>query len=154
MRKTKAWQIVLIVMVVLYSCFILSSCRYEISEEKRIDVISDIAVIVNDNYTSEDVEPPFQISMTEIEELADNNSYLHKAIEKYHDVQQYKVYLLDNDMVLVVTDVIFQGVKGFVVSDEKLEGTLTVSGLGFDSDRIGIIERIEDSNIYRFSAGL
>ena len=32
--------------------------------------------------------------------------------------------------------------------------TLMVSGLGFDGDRGGIIERIEDSNIYSFSAGL
>ena len=55
---------------------------------------------------------------------------------------------------LVVTDLIFQGVKGFVVSDEELDGTLTVPGLGFDGDRVSIINRIEDSNIYYFSAGL
>ena len=94
------------------------------------------------------------ISITEIEELTDNDSELYKAIEEYDDVKQYKVYLLDNDMVLVVTDVIFQGVKGFVISDEELDGTLTAPGLGFDGDRVSIINRIEDSNIYYFSAGL
>ena len=57
-------------------------------------------------------------------------------------------------MVLVVTDVIFQKVEGYVVSDEELEGVLTVPGLSFDSDSIYISSRIEDSNIYSFRAGL
>lgn len=153
MRKTITWQKVHIVIFALLTSILLSSCNYEIPDEKRADVISSIAVIVNDNYKSEDVETPLYISMAEIDELS-GSSELNKAIEKYHDVQQYKVYLLDNDMVLVVADVIFQSVKGYVVSDEELEGTLTVPGLGFDADRIGIIDRIEDRNIYTFSAGL
>lgn len=136
------------------TCILFSSCRYSVPDEKRVDVISDIAVIVNDNYTNEDAETPLYISMSEIEGLADSNSDLHKAIEKYHDVQQYNVYLIDNDMVLVVTDVIFQKVEGYVVSDEELEGTLTVPGLGFDSDRIGILDKVEGRSIYRFSAGV
>ena len=136
------------------TCILFSSCRYSVPDEKRVDVISDIAVIVNDNYTNEDAETPLYISMSEIEGLADSNSDLHKAIEKYHDVQQYNVYLIDNDMVLVVTDVIFQKVEGYVVSDEELEGTVTVPGLGFDSDRIGILDKVEGRSIYRFSAGV
>ena len=152
MRKTR--QVVHIVTVAMFLCVLFSSCRYRIDDEKRVDVISDIAVIVNDNYTSEDVETPYEISMTEIDELADKNSDLHRLIEKNHDVQQYHVYLLDNDIVLISTDVVFQKVEGYVISDEELEGTLMVSGLGFDGDRVGIIERIEDSNIYSFSAGL
>ena len=91
--------------------------------------------------------------MTDIEELADDNSDLKASIEKYDDVKQYKVYLLDDNMVLVVTDSLFQGIKGYVVSNEELEGILKVSGLGFDADRVTILNRIEDSNIYSFSAG-
>ena len=78
---------------------------------------------------------------------------MHRAIERYHDVQQYHVYLLDNDIVLISTDVVFQQVEGYVISDEELEGTLTVPGLSFDGDRITIIDRIENSNIYSFRAG-
>ena len=92
--------------------------------------------------------------MSDIDELADKNGYLHKAFEKYSDVQQYKVYLLDDNAVLVVTDVIFQSVEGYVVSDEELEHTLPVPNLCFDADRIGIIDRIEGTNIYTCSAGL
>ena len=47
--------------------------------------------------------------------------YLHKAFEKYDDVKGYKVYLLEDNKVLVLTDVIFQKAEGYVVSDEVLE---------------------------------
>ena len=57
-------------------------------------------------------------------------------------------------MVLIVTDVIFQKVEGYVVSDKELEGTLTVPGLGYDNSQIGIIDRLGKSNVYSFSAGL
>ena len=154
MRKTMLREKVHIVIFAIFFCSILSACRYGAPEESYAEIVSDIAAVVKDNYTSEDAETPLMISITEIEELTDNDSELYKAIEEYDDVKQYKVYLLDNDMVLVVTDVIFQGVKGFVVSDEELDGTLTVPGLGFDGDRVSIINRIEDSNIYYFSAGL
>lgn len=154
MRKTLIQQNALILIFALLISLFCSSCRYQVPENKRIDVISDIAEIVNDNYSSEEEETPLYIRMTEIDESAGKNSDLHKAIEKYHDVQQYHVYLLDNDMVLIVTDSLFQGVKGYVVSDEELEGTLMVPGLSFDSDRITIIYRIENSNIYSFSAGM
>ena len=154
MRKALVFQKLSIVIFVVFTGVLLSSCKYAVPEEKRIDVISEIAVIVNDNYSGEDVETPYWISMDEIDELADENSYLHKAVEKYDDVKGYHVYLLDNDMVLVVTDVIFQQVEGYVVSDEELEGVLTVPGLSFDSDSIYISSRIEDSNIYSFRAGL
>lgn len=143
-----------IVILVLFTCILLSSCRYMVPADKRVDVISDIAVIVNENYSSDDVETPYDISMTEIDELADKNSYLHKAIEKYDDVQHYHVYLIEDNKVLVVTDVIFQAVKGYVVSDEELKGTLTVPGLGYDNSQIGIVDRIGNSNVYSFSAGL
>ena len=69
-----------IVILVLFTCILLSSCRYMVPADKRVDVISDIAVIVNENYSSDDVETPYDISMTEIDELADKNSDLHKAI--------------------------------------------------------------------------
>ncbi|MBR3340776.1 MAG: hypothetical protein IKG30_04060 [Clostridiales bacterium] len=143
-----------IVILVLFTCILLSSCRYMVPADKRVDVISDIAVIVNENYSSDDVETPYDISMTEIDELADKNSDLHKAIEKYDDVQHYHVYLIEDNKVLVVTDVIFQAVKGYVVSDEELKGTLTVPGLGYDNSQIGIVDRIGNSNVYSFSAGL
>ena len=151
MRKTR--QVVHIVTVAIFLCVLFSSCRYGIDDEKRVDVISDIAEIVNDNYTSENIETPLYISITEIDELTGKNSDLHRAIERYHDVQQYHVYLLDNDIVLITTDVVFQQLEGYVVSDEELEGTLTVPGLSFDSDRITITDRIENSNIYSFRAG-
>ena len=152
MREVK--KKVYIVIFVLSVCVLLSSCRYMVPENKRVEVVSEIAAIVNDNYSSDDVETPYDISMTEIDELADKNSYLHKAIEKYDDVQHYHVYLVEDDMVIIVTDVVFQSVKGYVVSDEELEGTLTVPGLGYDNSQIGIIDRIGNSNVYSFSAGL
>lgn len=154
MRKALVFQKINIVICVLLTGVLLSSCKYAVPEDKRVDVISEIAVIVNDNYSSEDVETPYQISMSEIDELADKAGYLHKAIGKYSDVQQYKVFLLDDNVVLVVTDVIFQKVEGYVVSDEVLEHTLPAPGLGYDADRIGIIDRIEGTNIYTCSAGL
>ena len=151
MRKTR--QVVHIVTVAIFLCVLFSSCRYRIDDEKRVDVISDIAEIVNDNYTSENIETPLYISITEIDELTGKNSDLHRAIERYYDVQHYHVYLLDNDTVLISTDVVFQQIEGYVISDEELEGTLTVPGLSFDSDRITITDRIENSNIYSFRAG-
>ncbi len=154
MKKTLMRQNTIILIFVMLTCLFCSSCRYQISDEKRVDVISDIAEIVNDNYTNEDMETPLYISMTEIDELAGKNSDLHKAIERYYDVQQYHVYLLDNNMVLITTESLFQGVKGYVVSDEELDTTLMVPGLSFDSDRISIRDRIENSNIYAFSAGM
>ena len=143
-----------IVILVLFACMFLSSCRYSVPEEKRVDVISGIAVTVNDNYSSEYVETPYYISMDEIDELTDKDSYLHKAFEKYDDVKGYKVYLLDDNKVLVLTDVIFQKAEGYVVSDEVLEGTLMIPGLSFDADLVRITNRIGESNIYSFSAGL
>lgn len=152
MRELK--KKVYIVILAICVSVLFSSCRYMMPNDKRDTIISEIAEIVNDNYSSGDVETPFQISMTEIDELADKNGYLHKAIEKYDDVQNYHVYLVEDDMVLIVTDVIFQKVEGYVVSDEELEGTLTVAGLGYDNSQISILDRIGNSNVYSFSAGL
>jgi hypothetical protein len=122
--------------------------------DKQETVMSEIAAIVNENYSSDDVETPYDISINEIYELSDKDSYLHKAIEKYDDVQHYHVYLVEDDMVIIVVDVIFQSVKGYVVSDEELEGTITVPGLGYDNSQIGIIDRLGNSNVYSFSAGM
>ncbi len=151
MRKALIMQKVHIVIAVLLTGILFSSCRYMIPGNKQ--VISDIAVMVNENYSSDDVEIPYYISMTEIDELADKDSYLHKAIEKYHDVQHYHVYLIEDNKVLIVTDSFFQAVKGYVVSDEELKGTIKVPGIGFDNSSITILERVGDSNIYSFSAG-
>ena len=152
MREVK--KKVYIMIFALCVSILFSSCRYSVPDNKRVEVISEIAAIVNDNYSSDDVETPYDISMTEIDELADKSSYLHKAIKKYDDVQHYHVYLVEDDMVLIVTDVIFQKVEGYAVSDEVLEGTLTVPGLGYDNSMISIIDRVGDSNIYTFSAGM
>lgn len=154
MRKALVFQKLNIVICVLLTGVLLSSCKYAVPEDKRVDVISEIAEIVNDNYSSDEVETPYDIRMTEIYELADKNSYLHKAIEKYDDVQHYHVYLVEDDMVIIVVDVFFQSVKGYVVSDEELEGTIIVPGLGYDNSQIGIIDRLGKSNVYSFSAGL
>lgn len=48
----------------------------------------------------------------------------------------------------------FQSVKGYVVSDEELEGTIIVPGLDYDNSQIRIIDRLGKSNVYSFSAGL
>ena len=153
MRKI-IMQRIIIMASVMFACMFLSSCKYSVPEGKQVDVISGIAVIVNENYSSDCVETPYYISMDEIDELADENSYLHKAIEKYDDVKGYNVYLLDDNTVLVVTDVIFQKVDGYVVSDEVLEGNMIVPGLNFDADIVSIMKRVGDSDIYSFSAGL
>ena len=152
MRKTIG-QNVHILIFALIICLSCSSCRYQVSDEKRVDIISDIAEIVNDNYTVEDKEAPLYISITEIDELAGESSDLHATIEKYDDVKEYRVYLLDNNMVLVITDVLFQQIEGYLISEEEQEGVLIVSGMSFDSDMIRITGRIGDSNIYTFRAG-
>ena len=152
MRELKKKIIILVFM--LGVSVLLSSCKFMMPLDKREEVMTEIAAIVNENYSSDDVETPYDIRMTEIYELSDKNSYLHKAIEKYDDVQHYNVYLVEDDMVIIVTDVIFQKVEGFVVSDEELEGTIVVPGLGYDNSQIGIIDRLGKSNVYSFSAGL
>ena len=152
MRELKKKLIILI--FALGVSVLFSSCKYMMPLDKREEVMTEIAAIVNENYSSDDVETPYDISMTEIYELSDKDSYLHKAIDKYDDVQHYHVYLVEDDMVIIVVDVIFQSVKGYVVSDEELEGTITVPGLGYDNSQIGIIDRLGKSNVYSFSAGL
>lgn len=152
MRKLKKKVVILI--FALCVSLLLSSCNYMMPNNKREEVMTEIAAVVNENYSSDEVETPYDISMTEIYELADKSSYLHKAIDKYNDVQHYNVYLVEDDMVLIVTDVIFQKVEGYVVSDEELEGTIIVPGLGYDNSQIRIIDRLGKSNVYSFSAGL
>ena len=152
MRKLK--KKVFILIFALSVSVLLSSCNYMMPNNKREEVMTEIAAVVNENYSSDEVETPYDISMTEIYELADKNSYLHKAIDKYNDVQHYHVYLVEDDMVVIVVDVLFQSVKGYVVSDEELEGTIIVPGLGYDNSQIRIIDRLEKSNVYSFSAGL
>ncbi|MBR0396391.1 MAG: hypothetical protein IJI63_07825 [Clostridiales bacterium] len=152
MRKLK--KKVFILIFALSVSVLLSSCNYMMPNNKREEVMTEIAAVVNENYSSDEVETPYDISMTEIDELADKSSYLHKAIKKYDDVQHYHVYLVEDDMVLIVTDVIFQKVEGYVVSDEELEGTIIVPGLGYDNSQIRIIDRLGKSNVYSFSAGL
>ena len=153
MREVKK-RVFIVIFALCLSIMLFSSCRYGVNDEKRVDVISDIAEIVNDNYSSDDVETPYYISMTEIDELADKNSDLHKAIERYHDVQQYHVFLVEDDMVLIVVDSLFQSVEGYVVSDEELEGNIIIPGLDYDNSMITITDRIGDSNIYSFRAGM
>ena len=153
MKKIKLLQKALEAICALYTCIFLSSCRYAVPEEKRVDIVSSIAVIVNDNYTSRDGDAPLMISMTEIEQLSDDNSELKKSIEKYYDIKEYRVYLLEKNMVMVITENLGLAERGYVVSNEELEGTLLTPGLGFDSDRIRIINRVGDSNLYYFSAG-
>jgi hypothetical protein len=152
MRKLK--KKVFILIFALSVSVLLSSCNYMMPINKREEVMTEIAAVVNENYSSDEVETPYDISMTEIYELADKSSYLHKAIDKYNDVQHYHVYLVEDDMVVIVVDVLFQSVKGYVVSDEELEGTIIVPGLGYDNSQIRIIDRLEKSNVYSFSAGL
>lgn len=152
MRKLK--KKVFILIFALSVSVLLSSCNYMMPNNKREEVMTEIAAVVNENYSSDEVETPYDISMTEIYELADKSSYLHKAIDKYNDVQHYHVYLVEDDMVVIVMDVLFQSVKGYVVSDEELEGTIIVPGLGYDNSQIRIIDRLGKSNIYSFSAGL
>ena len=152
MRKLK--KKVFILIFALCVSVLLSSCNYMMPNNKREEVMTEIAAVVNENYSSDEVETPYDISMTEIYELADKSSYLHKAIDKYNDVQHYHVYLFEDDMVVIVVDVLFQSVKGYVVSDEELEGTIIVPGLGYDNSQIRIIDRLEKSNVYSFSAGL
>jgi len=152
MRKLKKKVVILI--FALCVSLLLSSCNYMMPNNKREEVMTEIAAVVNENYSSDDVETPYDISMTEIDELADKSSYLHKAIKKYDDVQHYHVYLVEDDMVIIVVDVFFQSVKGYVVSDEELEGTRIVPGLGYDNSQIRIIDRLGKSNVYSFSAGL
>ena len=152
MRELKKKIIILVFM--LGVSVLLSSCKFMMPLDKREEVMTEIAAVVNDNYSSDEVETPYDISMTEIYELSDKDSYLHKAIDKYDDVQHYHVYLVEDDIVLIVTDVIFQKVEGYVVSDEVLEGTLTFPGLGYDNSQIRIIDRLGKSNVYSFSAGL
>ena len=152
MRKIK--KKVFILIFALSVSVLLSSCNYMMPNNKREEVMTEIAAVVNENYSSDEVETPYDISMTEIYELADKSSYLHKAIDKYNDVQHYHVYLVEDDMVVIVVDVLFQSVKGYVVSDEELEGTIIVPGLGYDNSQIRIIDRLEKSNVYSFSAGL
>ena len=138
----------------LITCLLfLISCEHALPEDKKTEVISSIAEIITDNYTSADLETPFLIRMIDIEKLADKNSELSKFIEKYDDIKQYKAYLLDDNKVMIVTDVIFQSVKGYVVSNEELGGVLVVPGSGFDADKLNIQNEIED-NIYTFWAGL
>jgi hypothetical protein len=153
MRELK--KKVFILIFALSVSVLLSSCNYMMPNNKREEVMTEIAAVVNENYSSDEVETPYDISMTEIDELADKDSYLHKAIEKYHDVQCYHVYLIEDNEVLIVTDSFFQAVKGYVVSDEELKGTMKVPGIGFDNSSITILERVGDSNsnIYSFSAG-
>lgn len=122
-------------------------------EEKRADIISSIAVIVNNNFSDHDKETPLQISITEIEELTDDDSDLKKSIEKYDDIKDDRVYLLDHGMILEVTENLGLEVRGYVVSNEELEGTITIPGLGSEADKIRITNRIENSNLYYFSAG-
>lgn len=119
---------------VFITCFFLTSCRNTLSEDKRIEVILSIAETVNASYKSEDLETPLFISMIDVEKLLDGNSDLYKTIEKYDDIKQHKVYLIDNNVVIIVTDIVFQGAKGFIVSNEELNGVLEVPGLGFDAD--------------------
>lgn len=145
---------VFILIFALSVSVLLSSCNYMMPINKREEVMTEIAAVVNENYSSDEVETPYDISMTEIYELADKSSYLHKAIDKYNDVQHYHVYLVEDDMVVIVVDVFFQSVKGYVVSDEELEGTIIVPGLGYDYSQIRIIDRLGNSNVYSFSAGL
>ena len=78
MRKALILQTVQIVTAVLLTGILFSSCRYMIPGNKQ--VISDIAVMVNENYSSDDVEIPYYISMTEIDELADKD---RRRWEKY-----------------------------------------------------------------------
>ena len=152
MRKLK--KKVFILIFALCVSVLLSSCNYMMPNNKREEVMTEIAAVVNENYSSDEVETPYDISMIEIYELADKSSYLHKAIDKYNDVQHYHVYLVEDDMVVIVVDVLFQSVKGYVVSDEELEGTIIVPGLGYDNSQIRIIDRLGKSNVYSFSAGL
>lgn len=152
MRELK--KKVSILIFALSVSMLLSSCNCMMPNNKREEVMTEIAAVVNENYSSDEVETPYDISMTEIYELADKSSYLHKAIDKYNDVQHYHVYLVEDDMVVIVVDVFFQSVKGYVVSDEELEGTIIVPGLGYDNSQIRIIDRLGKSNVYSFSAGL
>lgn len=143
----------LVKIFVIVICLFLTSCNHTLSDKKRIEVISDIAAVVMDNYTNEDLEKPLAVSVLDIERLTDCNNDLYKAIEKYDEIKQYNIYLINNK-VIIVTDIIFQGVRGYVISDEELEKDLLIYGLGFDANRLSIGSRIEDSNIYTFYGGL
>ena len=153
MSKVKTLKLLHLVIICLCTSLLFTSCKYQASDEQRIEIVSSIAEIVNENYRNENAEKPLYISMNEIDNLADTESDLHKAFEKYEDVQGYDVYLVDDHMIVIFTNVLYQQRTGYVVSDEELQDVLTIPGIGCDGDRITITGRINNSNLYTFSAG-
>ena len=95
MSKVKTLTLLHLVIICLCTSLLFTSCKYQASDEQRIEIVSSIAEIVNENYRNENAEKPLYISMNEIDNLADTESDLHKAFEKYEDVKGYDVYLVD-----------------------------------------------------------
>lgn len=100
-------------------------------------------VLTEDNYAIPEAS-------TEIQELFSS------------DWKCYKVTILDDRCVLVQTDVIFQSVKGYLVTAEQYPDTISKklkvpSSLGYDADQIGISSFAGEYSgkfLYHWYAGL
>ena len=87
----------------------------------------------------------------------EDDSEFRGAINKYEEVQDYFAIVLDDNTVMIGTDVLFQSVKGYVVTDQEFDQYQVLdvpSYLNYDGNtiRLQIIE--DETGIYSYSAGL
>lgn len=128
-----------------------------VPQEIKINIVREMAAACLEKYDEGSLDIDSEVSVEQIAVWCEDDSEFRRAINKYEEVQDYFAIVLDDNTVMIQTDVLFQSVKGYVVTDQEFDQYQVLdvpSYLNYDGDtiRLQIIE--DETGIYSYSAGL
>ncbi len=136
----------------------MTACTESLSYYEKLDTAINLSDKIMELYSENAVSIGDSITTDNVSDYCTEEDEMYKTLNSDNESHYYKVCVIAEDKTLVVTNVIFHSVEGYVVNfgENKLPENIEVpEQLGFDGNSISLID-VEDkySNIYTFRAGL
>ena len=144
--------------VLVITCiFTLTACNSLVSYYDRIDTVIKMSEDMLELYSDNIVSVGESINCDNISDYCSEEDELYKLLNSDNEYGNYSVVMVDEDKVLVRTDVIFHSVEGFLVNlgTDEIGDTYNVpERLNYDNDKIDLVKTDQYDNVYTFRAGL
>ena len=145
------------VVLVITCIFTLTACNSLVSYYDRIDTVIKMSEDMLELYSDNIVSVGESINCDNISDYCSEEDELYKLLNSDNEYGNYSVVMVDEDKVLVRTDVIFYSVEGFLVNlgTDEISDTYNVpERLNYDNDKIDLVKTDQYDNVYTFRAGL
>lgn len=135
----------------------LTGCGGYVPYYERIDTVVTISNHIAELYSEEKITIGEIINNDNVSEYCEKDSELYKILNTDNEYQDYYATMINDNIVLVKTNISFNTVEGFLVtlSSEKVKETYKVSKkLGYDGNKITNVEKVDKyTNVYTYRAG-